>query len=417
MQESVPDILHEMPLTDGFYSKFPYLRSPAPRIVRYNFSAALLRRWTHQSLQSIAKPEGLLGQMDSCPPGWPLEQQLSLRFCRKAGSSGDWCSRGWKRISEPPWCQIQDAVDADPPMHVPVNSSAIAPCPMPQLSPLPERWNAYTRWLYDIGDNSSHLLPTVGEVKVVHVRVFSDRALRAIVLNPLRCSDMRACGSQAFSAKVNVHVPEHFAWGLGKFGLGGRHAPAKSKTWVEITHCAGSKFERNAQPWFYIAPGSGMFVNVGQTMAFATHDEGARHFLGKSCKTFECDEELLNMTAVAARLFDSLQFTHHCDGTCGLCQHELVMLRAGRRRSVASPCHEALEYRRGVGATLPCTCTAASVSSYGRGTCTACAEMLLPARALFPWEAPPTIPGSGPLHSRAFVGQGGLRHESIRSVL
>ena len=359
MHESVPDILHEMPLADGFYSKFPYLRSPASRIVRYNFSAALLRKWTHQSLQSITKSE---------------------------------------------------AGEVDPPTPVPVNGSAT--CPMPQLSPLPERWDAYTRWLYDSGDNGSHLLPTSREVTVAHVRLFSDKALRAIVLNPLRCSDMWACGTQAFSAKVNVHVPEHFAWGLGKFGSGGRHVPALSNAWVEVMHCAGSKFERNKQPWFYIASGSGMFVNVGRTAAFATHDEGARRFLGKSCRTFECDEELPNMTAVAAQLFDSLQFTHHCDGTCGLCQHELVMLRAGRRRSVASPCHEALEYRRGVGAALPCTCTAASVSSYGRGTCAACAELLVSARAMFPWEAPPTIPGSGPLHSRAFVGQVGLRHES-----
>ena len=362
VHESVPDILHEMVLTDGFYSKFPYLRSPASRIVRYNFSAALLRQWTHQSLQSIAKSEGVLGQMESLAESY---------------------------------------------LPAPVPASGSATCRMPQLSPLPERWNAYTRWLYDSGDNGSHLLPTSTEVKVAHVRLFSDTALRAIVLNPLRCSDLWACGTQAFSAKVNVHVPEHFAWALGSFGSGRGHSPAQSNAWVEVTHCAGSKFERNEQPWFYIAPGSGMFVSVGRTMAFATHEEGARRFLGKSCKTFECDEELPNMTAVAARLFDSLQFTRHCDGTCGLCQHELVMLRAGRRRSVASPCHEALEYRRGVGAALPCTCTAASVSSYGRGTCAACAETLASKRAMFPWEAPPTIPGSGPLHSRAFVGQSG----------
>ena len=363
VHESVPDILHELPLTAEFYSQFPYLKSPDPRVVRYTFSATLLRQWTREALQ-----------------------------------------------------QIQEADGVPTPELLPTTGRTTAACPMPQLTPASKLWEAYTQWLYGNGDNRSRLVPTAEEVRVVHVRMFSDAALRTLVLNPLRCSSnssgLWACSSLAFSAKVNVHVPEHFAWRLGKFGSGGTYAPALSNAWTEVTHCAGSNFEGKAQPWFYVARGSGMFINLGRTMAFATHEEGVQRFLGKRCKTFQCDEELANMTAVAARWYDSLQFTHHCDGTCGLCQHELVMLRARSRHHAASPCHKGLEYRRGVGATLPCTCAVASVSSYGRGTCAVCAEVLRSAKALFPWEAPPTIPGSAPLHARAFAGQGRLRYGS-----
>ena len=119
-------------------------------------------------------------------------------------------------------------------------------------------------------------------------------------------------------------------------------------------------------------------------MAFATHEEGARRFLGKSCKTFECDEELPNMTAVAARLFDSLQFTHHCDAFCEggsmkaalsgadprsqLCGFEVVLTKfAG-----TDACPAGLEFFRGWGGHERCACDANRLRSQ-RGRCAACA--------------------------------------------
>jgi len=346
IHENVPDILHEMPLTDDFYERFPYLRSPQPRVVRYEFSVTLLRAWTHESLSLLSEP-----------------------------------------------------------------AAQTATCSMPQLSPTSGQWNAYVRWLYgDRGDRvhrGRHLPPSASDVTVVHVRMFSEPALGMLVRQHCNASSggLWACGSQAFAAKVNVHVPAHFAWRLGGYGKASApHTPAANNAWVEVTHCAGSKFEQHEQPWFYVARGSGMFISVGQTIAFGTHQEGVRHFLGKGCASFECDHELVDMTSAASRTFDSIQFTRHCDGSCGLCQHELVMLRAGSRNGADSPCHKGIEYRRGLAATLPCTCAAASVSSYRRGSCAVCSEVLQATETLFPWHAPQTSPGpDSTSHLRGFL--------------
>jgi len=59
--------------------------------------------------------------------------------------------------------------------------------------------------------------------------------------------------------------------------------PAADGSWVEITHCGGGWNEKHAH-WMYVARGSGLYVNVGRTIAFGSHEESVRHFLGTACR-------------------------------------------------------------------------------------------------------------------------------------
>jgi hypothetical protein len=43
-----------------------------------------------------------------------------------------------------------------------------------------------------------------------------------------------------------------------------------NNTWVEVTHCGGSAFETFGV-WHYAFRGSGLYVNIGKTIAFETH--------------------------------------------------------------------------------------------------------------------------------------------------
>lgn len=48
--------------------------------------------------------------------------------------------------------------------------------------------------------------------------------------------------------------------------------PIASNSWVEVTHCAHNREAARGQTWAYVAPGSGLSVNVGRTFSFDERD-------------------------------------------------------------------------------------------------------------------------------------------------
>ena len=144
-----------------------------------------------------------------------------------------------------------------------------------------------------------------------------------------------------------------------------------------MTHCGGSDFEANAA-FYYAARGSGLWINMGRTAAFGTHDDAVRHFLKRNCTlrgvgAHECDSFLQRVMVVAAHQgFDTVQFLGHCDAKCNTCLHEVAVLREHGR--LACP---PVAYRSGSRAQLQCTCVEHS-SSVGtkerpdRGGCASC---------------------------------------------
>lgn len=175
-----------------------------------------------------------------------------------------------------------------------------------------------------------------------------------------------------------VHAPREAIWLARRAPF----TPLADGTWAEVTHCAGGWNEAEGH-WMYVARGSGLFVNIGRTRVFHTHDEAARAFLPplNRCEgemwchyghcVSQCDRELPNvLRAAALEGYTSLQFIHHCDMRCNVCGHELVLLGIPGGEA----CHPRISYRRGWNASLPCTCHASATRTSERGKCAACIE-------------------------------------------
>ena len=238
--------------------------------------------------------------------------------------------------------------------------------------------------------------------------------------------------SARFISNLNIHCPLEMAWRprvhrrRESGAPGGGFAKLPGSSWVEVTHCGGSDWERSA-PFFYAARGSGLWIYLGKTAAFAAHEHAVQHFLQRKCSDpkpdqglLQCDNELEAMAEAARqRGFDTIQFTRHCDAKCELCLHEIVVLRAGERGTggeggkggaggaggtggaggaggtgcTGGAACPHIEYRRGLRAQWPCQCVPHS-SSVGtswrpyRGACATCAPTA--AGHAIPHELPPS---------------------------
>lgn len=149
-------------------------------------------------------------------------------------------------------------------------------------------------------------------------------------------------------------------------------AGVSSNQFAEVIHStgdpAGSGF------WFYFAKGSGVYLNVSQTMSFRRHVDAWAYF---TCKYGDCDHYqpaqnqtnnlLLTEVTVdnAARHgIDTLQFTRFVEN--GAIKQEIVMTRINTPTASSNdsrvwdrPCPPAeflASLRGGYGATKPCTC-------------------------------------------------------------
>jgi len=144
---------------------------------------------------------------------------------------------------------------------------------------------------------------------------------------------------------------------LGKeFWMGwGAWPPHKDGEVVEVTHCTGAVVSRceSFGSWMYALKGSGVFFNVGRTIAFATHALGVQHFLpGNECRRGHCEHQYTKLlTAAKAAGYDTLQFTQVGDQVCGLSALEIVSVHANGTEVCGAA------YTGGWGGTQPCACS------------------------------------------------------------
>ena len=234
------------------------------------------------------------------------------------------------------------------------------------------RWPSYLAKLY--GRDATALLRTQVDL------IYRPREL-GITLKPVPTNHRLGHCPRNISvayADFNVHAPlqdgrrDFVAWYTRRRFA--RSEALKNNTWAEVTHCGGSRFERDGA-WHYVVKGSGIWLNTGRTIVFSTHDHASRYFLGARCSgwSFQCDHTMGNFTRAArAQGFDSVQFLQHCDGRChGQCGHELLMTRA----MGTSACSTGLEYRGGWSASEPCECVEWLKSRRG-GACAACSNFV-----------------------------------------
>ena len=150
----------------------------------------------------------------------------------------------------------------------------------------------------------------------------------------------------------------------------GVHAAAPPHRWVETAHGGttlatwnrGHKAESSVA-WFYLARGSGLWINTGRTIVYSDHAAAVRAVLNKTCEdiAFKSPHPAtpcilfydLLFTALRPE-YDSVQFTHHCDMGCGCTSAELVIIRPGV--SGLPGCPTGVDVRAGANASRACTC-------------------------------------------------------------
>jgi len=116
-------------------------------------------------------------------------------------------------------------------------------------------------------------------------------------------------------------------------------------TWGEVTHTA---FPGDVGAiWYYMAVGSGVWINAGSTAVYEDHPDAMSDMLKSSCHDqsqdhgstpTECENDFPNLYKEArSRSLNTIQFTGHHDCTCGpegtssymykrLCQTEIIFL-------------------------------------------------------------------------------------------
>ena len=127
--------------------------------------------------------------------------------------------------------------------------------------------------------------------------------------------------------RLNWHAPLDLGY-LRRYSATDRPmAPYTNNTWVEVSHCGHSAFETKGA-YFYGLTGSGMWIHVGHSIAFETHEDASLYFLKRPCSNgnakdeelgiVQCDAELSEIvTEAKTQGWDSIQFTRHCDAFCG----------------------------------------------------------------------------------------------------
>jgi len=131
---------------------------------------------------------------------------------------------------------------------------------------------------------------------------------------------------------------------------------------VEVTHCTDPEVESNENvgAWFYYAPGSGIYFNLGNTISFDDHSQAVKYFLKKDCPDTECVNffpDLFNTVKSAG--YDSIQFLNHSDMRCGNTSIEIVDVKAvGRYTCVTDKIDDNwnLRYRTGYNGINKCNC-------------------------------------------------------------
>jgi len=70
------------------------------------------------------------------------------------------------------------------------------------------------------------------------------------------------------------------------------HAPIPSHSWVEVTHCKGPTTGpswKHMPMWLYAAPGSGVSVNIGNTLVFRSFHRAITFLANLFCEPPTCD--------------------------------------------------------------------------------------------------------------------------------
>lgn len=135
----------------------------------------------------------------------------------------------------------------------------------------------------------------------------------------------------------------------------------EAHTWVEVTHCSGpvtNPLEETAM-WFYIARGSGNFLQVGRTRAYTDHGDAVRDLMSTDCSDGynECTSQFKELFSAATNEnLDTVQFLRHADMRCGNRAVELVLVGHSGRTSCPKGGLPTTLFASGWQHDKPCVC-------------------------------------------------------------
>ena len=159
----------------------------------------------------------------------------------------------------------------------------------------------------------------------------------------------------------NHYQPPHTSW----IWDAPPYSAEKEKKWVEVIHQKDPFGDEKHGCWMLKAKGSGIWFNIGKTIAFAEHADAYNHF-GVSQGG---DMNVKLSKAAAAKGYDSIQFIAHkdhtnypCDTTAGVPYMNIEIV--GVQLSGASACcapakpspFSSPAFRTGLKADRACTC-------------------------------------------------------------
>ena len=160
--------------------------------------------------------------------------------------------------------------------------------------------------------------------------------------------------NQIYSNLSAVNFDENFIW----FYKPPPYTALPSNSWKEVIHRAASSLE-NVGAWYYFAPGSGIYLNIGKTKAYQDHIDAVRDILGNDNQCTnprECDNLYSELCKAALKLgYDTIQFLKHSDMRCGNTVIEIVDLHGVGTYACGSK-NDNPRLRTGYDATLPCNC-------------------------------------------------------------
>merc|ERR1712100_980912 len=102
----------------------------------------------------------------------------------------------------------------------------------------------------------------------------------------------------------NIYSPADTSWIWHPYP----YHPVSDSVWAEVMHMQDPFGDEKFGAWFMYSPGSGIYFNVGKSMAFQNHDDAYAYF-GVHGGDYN---EGLSVSAAGAG-YDSLQFIGHVD--------------------------------------------------------------------------------------------------------
>lgn len=148
-----------------------------------------------------------------------------------------------------------------------------------------------------------------------------------VVDQPAHC-DAAGTGGQKLprgSYYVDMSIAESISVSSHIYNPSFSGAAVPTSTWAEVTHTVYSG--DNGAVWFYMAVGSGVWYNVGNTITFGDHATAVKFMLGRGCNdnsdhssipATECELDFVELWAKGKDMgYNSIQFLHHNDCLCG----------------------------------------------------------------------------------------------------